>query len=99
MFIWMQKSIDFHLPHYEIPQLSLFYSKYYARPCMLLLAANSMAAVRSGVRDNIDLATLIDRSKTYWPDHIMGTNLRTYCCLLARPHFKLEDTWVTLTTQ
>ena len=56
-------------------------------------------AVRSGVRDNIDLATLIDRSKTYWPDHIMGTNLRTYCCLLARPHFKLEDTWVTLTTQ
>ena len=22
MFIWMQKSIEFHLPHYEIPQLS-----------------------------------------------------------------------------
>ena len=23
MFIWMQKSIEFCLPHYEIPQLSL----------------------------------------------------------------------------
>ena len=26
MFIWMQKSIELHLPHYEIPQLSSHYS-------------------------------------------------------------------------
>ena len=30
MFIWMQKSIEFHLPHYEIPQLSSYYCTYFS---------------------------------------------------------------------
>ena len=74
-----------------------FWRIFYVWP-NCLAASGSQWHIVSRVRDNIDLATLIDRSKTYWPDHIKGTNLRTYCCLLARPHFKLEDTWVTLTS-
>ena len=46
MFMWMQKSIEFHLSHYEIPKLSSHYSPFFTLitpalqpgrvPCILL---------------------------------------------------------------